>query len=130
MILYTSYFSKAYPIHIWILALAALMFLIISIISFRKSHKAIHYKAIHYKAIHYKAIHYLEGESVIWNLHKTILSDVSALKQETSLKAILADLIGYYTQISDAFEKIKHNQIGTCIKYNSSVKFAYSIEYQ
>lgn len=97
-----SYFSKAYPIHIGILALAALMFLIISIISFRKSHKA---------------IHYLEGESVIRNLHKTILSDVSALKQETSLKAILADLIGYCTQISDAFEKIKHNQIGTCIKY-------------
>lgn len=97
-----SYVSKSHPIHIWILALTALIFVIICVISFRTYHNA---------------IHYLEGETVIRNLHKIILSDVSALKQETSLKAIMTDLIGYCTQISDAFEKIKNNKIGTCIKY-------------
>lgn len=105
-----GYFSSNHPIHICILSLTALLFIFITIISFKRYHIA---------------SCYLEGEAEIRELHNSLMLETQQIKK-SSFEGIVADLTQRCSEISNAFEKIKDVKIGVCIKYvNGSIENPY-----
>lgn len=98
-----AYFSPGYPIHTWLLAFMAIIFLTICIYSCHK-----------YKT----ANHYLDGEAVIRDLHNKFIQDLPQVKSK-SFEGIIHQLSNYCSKISDAFKSIKGVEVGVCIKYTN-----------
>lgn len=98
-----GYFTANNPIHIWLLSLTALIFIFLCCYSFKR-----------YNMV----LRYLNGEADIRNLHNKLILEYPNVKTK-SLDAIILCLSNYCTQIAEAYEKIKNEKIGVCIKYTN-----------
>lgn len=98
-----SFFTKDTSIHILLLALTSLIFIFLCCYSFKR---------------YSNASCYLDGEKEIRELHNNIILEKSKIKTK-AFEGIIFDLSNICTQISEAFGKIKGEQIGVCIKYTN-----------